>query len=178
MKLAFEKLLESHNLEVSELPKITQVEIREANSLKGLIDSKKNIGQKVTSETLQKLEDKDNAICDDILDYIDEDDSEDEEDDFYEDATNSDSDDEEQEEDDDDSDDDDEDGVTIDQELHSLFKSGKTTLDFNYIRNNAPATYDCLFDTYGQDEENGINTSNYSIIETSPNSETFNISKR
>lgn len=167
MKLAFEKLLDNHNLEVSELPKITQVEIREANSLKGLIQSKKNIGQKVTSETLQKLEDKDNAICDDILDYIDEDDSEDAEDDFYEDATNS-----------DDDDDDDTDGVTIDQELHNLYKSGMTTLDFNAIRNNAPAIYDCLFDTYGQDEENGINTSNYSIIETSPNSETFNITKR
>jgi hypothetical protein len=165
MKLAFEKLLENNNLEVSELPKITQVEIREANSLKGLIQSKKNIGQKVTSETLQKLEDKDNAICDDILDYIDADEDED----FV---------DPENDSQDDDDDDDDTDGVTIDQELHNLYKSGMTTLDFNAIRNNAPAVYDCLFDTYGQDEENGINTSNYSIIETSPNSETFNITKR
>jgi hypothetical protein len=163
MKLAFEKLLENNNLEVSELPKITQVEIREANSLKGLISSKKNIGQNVSSETLQKLEDKDNSICDDILDYIDADE---------------DSDDSENDSQADDYDEDDSDGVTIDQELHNLYKSGMTTLDFNDIRNNAPAIYECLFDTYGQDEENGINTSNYSIIETSPNSETFNITKR
>jgi len=162
MKLAFEKLLENNNLEVSELPKITQVEIREANSLKGLISSKQNIGQNVSSETLQKLEDKDNSICDDILDYIDAD--EDDSDDFENDSP--------------DEDEDDSDGITIDQELHNLYKSGMTTLDFNDIRNNAPAIYECLFDTYGQDEENGINTSNYSIIETSPNSETFNIKKR
>ena len=165
MKLAFEKLLESNNLEVSELPKITQVEIREANSLKGLISSKKNIGQNVSAETLQKLEDKDNSICDDILDYIDAD-----EDDDSDDPENDSQDDEEE--------DDDTDGITIDQELHNLYKSEMTTLDFNAIRNNAPAIYDCLFDTYGQDEENGINTSNYSIIETSPNSETFKITKR
>ena len=177
MKLAFEKLLENHNIEVSDLPKITQVEIREANSLKGLIESKKNIGQKVTPETIEKLEDKDNSIVDDILEFIDdleeEDDDSEDNDSEAEEEDNDDDDD-----DDDDSEDDDIDGVSIDQELHNLFKSGSTTLNFNQIRSQAPTTYDCLFETYGKDEENGINTSNYSIIETAPNSETFNISKR
>jgi hypothetical protein len=175
MKLAFEKLIEKYDLEVSELPKITQVEIREINALKGLIESKQTIGQKVTPETMEKLKTKDSSIVDDILEFIEDQDSEEEQEqeEFEEEQEQE----EETDDSDDDDDSDDEDGVSIDSELNDLFKSGRTTLNFSQIRNFAPTTYECLFETYGQDEENGIITSNYSIIETSPNSEKFNISK-
>lgn len=175
MKLAFEKLIEKYDLEVSELPKITQVEIREINALKGLIESKRTIGQNVTPETMEKLKDKDSSIVDDILGYVEAQDSEEEEAEEEETESDDSEDDSEEEEEEDNSDD--EDGVSIDSELNELFKSGRTTLNFSQIRNFAPTTYECLFETYGKDEENGIITSNYSIIETSPNSETFNISK-
>lgn len=175
MKLAFEKLIEKYDLEVSELPKITQVEIREINALKGLIESKRNIGQNVTPETMEKLKEKDSSIVDDILGYVEAQDSEEEEEEEETESEDPENDSEEEEEEEDNSDD--EDGVSIDSELNELFKSGRTTLNFSQIRNFAPTTYECLFETYGKDEENGIITSNYSIIETSPNSETFNISK-
>jgi hypothetical protein len=174
MKLAFEKLIEKYDLEVSELPKITQVEIREINALKGLIESKRTIGQNVTPETMEKLKDKDSSIVDDILGYVEAQDSEEEEEEEETESDDSEDDSEEEEEEDNS---DDEDGVSIDSELNELFKSGRTTLNFSQIRNFAPTTYECLFETYGKDEENGIITSNYSIIETSSNSETFNISK-
>lgn len=176
MKLAFEKLIEKYDLEVSELPKITQVEIREINALKGLIESKRTIGQNVTPETMEKLKDKDSSIVDDILGYVEMQDSEEEEEETESEDSEDDSEDNSEEEEEEDNSDD-EDGVSIDSELNELFKSGRTTLNFSQIRNFAPTTYECLFETYGKDEENGIITSNYSIIETSPNSETFNISK-
>ena len=176
MKLAFEKLIEKYDLEVSELPKITQVEIREINALKGLIESKRNIGQNVTPETMEKLKEKDSSIVDDILGYVEAQDSEEEEEETESEDSEDDSEDNSEEEEEEDNSDD-EDGVSIDSELNELFKSGRTTLNFSQIRNFAPTTYECLFETYGKDEENGIITSNYSIIETSPNSETFNISK-
>jgi hypothetical protein len=181
MKLAFEKLLETNNLEVSELPKIIQIEIKELVGLKNLIDSKKTIGQNVTEQTMQKLKDKDNAVVDDILEFLDSDD-EDETDDtsdddtFDDDDTSDDDTSDEDEEDEDDSND--ADGVSIDQELNTLFKSNQTELSINQLRSLAPVTYDCIFETYGKDEENGIVTSNYSIIETALNSETFKISKK
>jgi hypothetical protein len=183
MKLAFEKLLETNNLEISELPKITQIEIKELNSLKALVESKQKIGQNVTAQTLQKLKDKDNEIVEDILDFLDGSDEDDSDDDTSDDDTSDDdtSDDDTSDydtSDDDDNDFSDQDGVLIDKELHQLFKAGNTTLELSQIRSLAPTTYECIFETYGQDEQNGINTSNYSIIETSTNSETFKISKK
>lgn len=184
MKLAFEKLLETNDLQISDLPKITQVEIKQLTQLKSLIESKMTIGQNVTPVTLQKIKDKDNEIVDDILEYLGDD--EDEEvnfskgnEDYFNDMDD-DSDDGNDDSDDgnDDSDDDNMDAIAIDKELHNLFKSGITTFNLDQLRNNAPVTYECIFDTYGQDEENGINTSNYSLIETTLNSETFKISKR
>lgn len=177
MKLAFEKLLETHDLEINQLPKIVQVEIKELISLKNLIDSKQTIGQNVTPQTLQKLKDKDNLVVEDILEFLDD---SDEDDDTSDDDTFDDNDDTFDDSDDDSDDDsnDSADGVAIDKELHQLFKSGITQVGLQKLRDSAPTTYECIFDTYGQDEENGINTSNYSIIETSPNSETFKITKR
>jgi hypothetical protein len=179
MKLAFEKLLETNNLEVSELPKIIQIEIKELVGLKNLIDSKKTIGQNVTEQTMQKLKDKDNSVVDDILEFLDSDD-EDENDDTSDDDTFDDDDTSDEDEDQDEEDDDsnDADGVSIDKELNTLFKSNQTELSINQLRSLAPITYDCIFETYGKDEENGIVTSNYSIIETALNSETFKISKK
>ena len=182
MKLAFEKLLETNNLEISDLPKITQVEIKELSQFKSLIESKMTIGQNVTPATLQKIKDKDNAIVDDILDYLDDgdDDSDDGDDDSVDDNYDSvdDNDDSNDDNDDNETDEDNMDAITIDKELHILFKSGTEIFTLDQLRNNAPTTYECIFDTYGQDEENGINTSNYSIIETSLNSEKFKIIKR
>jgi hypothetical protein len=184
MKLAFEKLLETNDLEISDLPKITQVEIKELTQLKSLIVSKMNIGQNVTPATLQKIKDKDNAIVDDILEYLGEDEDEDDTDDNLidrfsdDDDTDEDNNDNNEDEDEDDTDEDNMDAITIDKELHNLFKSGATICTLSDLRNYAPMTYECIFDTYGQDEENGINTSNYTIVETSLNSEKFKILKK
>lgn len=180
MKLAFEKLLETNDLEISDLPKITQVEIKELTQLKSLIESKMTIGQNVTPATLQKIKDKDNAIVDDILDYLgdEEDDTDDNLIDRYSDDEDTDEDNNDNNEDEDDTDEDNMDAITIDKELHNLFKSGASVLTLAQLREYAPTTYECIFDTYGQDEENGINTSNYTIVETSFNSEQFKISKK
>jgi hypothetical protein len=179
MKLAFEKLLESNNLEVSELPKIIQIEIKELVGLKNLIESKKTIGQNVTETTMQKLKDKDNSVVDDILEFLDLDDEE-ENDDTSDDDTSDDdtSEDDTSDENEEEEDSNDADGLSIDKELNNLFKSNQTELNINQLRSLAPVTYDCIFETYGKDEENGIVTSNYSIIETALNSETFKISKK
>lgn len=181
MKLAFEKLLESNNLEVSELPKIIQIEIKELVGLKNLIESKKTIGQNVTEQTMQKLKDKDNAVVDDILEFLDledEEENDDSSDDDSSDDDTSDDDTSDENEDEEEDDSNDADGLSIDKELNALFKSNQTELSINQLRSLAPVTYDCIFETYGKDEENGIVTSNYSIIETALNSETFKISKK
>ena len=178
MKLAFEKLLETNDLEISDLPKITQVEIKELTQLKSLIESKRTIGQNVTPATLQKIKDKDNAIVDDILEYLGEDEDDTDEDNNDIDRFSNEDTDEDNNDNNEDDNDDDMDAITIDKELHNLYRSGASILTLAQLRDNAPVTYECIFDTYGQDEENGINTSNYTIVETSFNSEKFKISKK
>ena len=178
MKLAFEKLLETNDLEISDLPKITQVEIKELTQLKSLIESKMTIGQNVTPATLQKIKDKDNAIVDDILDYLGEDEDDTDEDNNYIDRYSDDDTDEDNNDNEDYTDEDNMDAISIDKELHNLYKSGATIVTLAQLREYAPETYECIFDTYGQDEDNGINTSNYTIVETSFNSEKFKILKK
>lgn len=57
-------------------------------------------------------------------------------------------------------------GVNIDIELDKLFKSDKTTLTIDQIKSNAPKTYNAIFEEYSDGGENGVITSNYSLIET------------
>jgi len=169
MTLAYEKLLEKHNLEVSELPNDAQIVIKELVLLKGQLSGKVNIGQKLSPESLSRLRIKDEVVVDKIFDYLDEkgEDSDEETEDEPEDKDN-----------DNDNNEIMEGGVIIDGELNGLFKSGKTEFSITELRSIAPATYDCIFDNYEQDGSNGIETSNFSFIETSANSETFKLNKK
>jgi hypothetical protein len=68
-------------------------------------------------------------------------------------------------------------GAKIDEELRSLYNSNKTKLDIEDIESEAPTTYDVLFDTYNErDEENGIETSYFRLVETPD--EKFTLTKR
>lgn len=56
-------------------------------------------------------------------------------------------------------------GVQIDLELDKLFKSEKTSLTIDQIKSTSPKTYDSIFEEYNEGGENGVITSNYSLIE-------------
>ena len=182
MKLSFEKAMEEHNISMEDLPKDVKLMINEANDLKSRIEAKKQIGQKITPETMERLKAKDRLLVKEILDFVDErDDEEDEDEDDDNDNQkpfgSSDEDENDDQDDDDDQDYDDGEGVVVDQELEVLVKSGMSKITLDELRSKAPNTYNILFDTYGQDEENGIITSNFSLTETSSNSQEFKISK-
>lgn len=57
------------------------------------------------------------------------------------------------------------DGASINKELSELYKNGKTDLSINEIKGLAPNSYDTLFDCYEEGEQNGIQTSEYALIE-------------
>lgn len=58
-------------------------------------------------------------------------------------------------------------GVTIEAELQNLFQQGKKKLDIEDLRDDAPNCYSLLFDTYDPEEENGIITTKFSLLEGS-----------
>jgi hypothetical protein len=73
-------------------------------------------------------------------------------------------------------------GLEIDAELNALFSSGKNNFSIEEIEGLAPKTYDVLYEVCEEDdEENGIETSNFTIIEVRDEEKeesTFKISKK
>lgn len=73
-------------------------------------------------------------------------------------------------------------GLEIEKELEALFNSGKKEFEIDEIEKIAPKTYDVLYDVCEeQDSENGIETSNFRLIESTTNESdeaTFKIFKK
>lgn len=58
-------------------------------------------------------------------------------------------------------------GLEIEKELQALFVSGKREFSIDEIEPLAPLTYDVLYDVCEEeDSENGIETSNFKLIES------------
>lgn len=58
-------------------------------------------------------------------------------------------------------------GVAIEEELKGLLQSNKHEYTIEELKAVAPKSYDQIFQTYDTSGDNGIETSNYKIIETS-----------
>jgi len=73
-------------------------------------------------------------------------------------------------------------GLEIETELNTLFASGKSEFSIEEIEAQAPKTYDVLYDVCEEeDEENGIETSNFKLIEVrneEKEESTFKLSKK
>jgi len=207
MRLGFEKLCEEQGIEYDDLPKNLQVAINECLETKSRILAKTNIGQNVSETTIERIRVKDQMIVRQIIDLLEDDDSDvyDEDDDSDDDGSNdlkgssknnnsdddSDDDDTDDDSDDNDSDDNSDDNsgksnemnidsatlIAIDQELNALHKSGSSEFSLADLRSKARNTYAVLWDSYEANEENGIETSNFSLIETAINSEAFKLTK-
>ena len=58
-------------------------------------------------------------------------------------------------------------GEKIENELANLSKSGVSKYDIEDLQSSAPASYNLLFDTYEPEEDNGVETTRYSLRERS-----------
>ena len=180
MKLGFEKLLEEHKIDVYDLPRTIQVAIGDLQDLKARVLAKTNIGQNISEATIERIRVKDQMIIRSILEVIDEDEDDTNDDDDFRNFSN----DEDDTNDDDNSDnfqggglENSETAIAIDKELDSLHKSGVTQIGLSELKNRARTTFNLIWDSYDANSDNGIVTSNYQLIETEPNSETFELSK-
>ncbi len=59
----------------------------------------------------------------------------------------------------------DKDGVKVDSELDKLFNTGIYKYSIDEVKSKAPFTYNFIFEEYSYGGENGVITSNYSLIE-------------
>lgn len=204
MQLGYEKLMETYGIEVKDLPEETKIMIKTVDVLKKQMQGKLTIGENVSESAIAKIKAQDKYIITDLLDYIeendleredDEDEGEDDKDDKenIEDPDDSnddfDDDDSEDEEDDDDEDDSDDQGEEdqggmedsfeigdkLDLEFQELKGSGIAEISLNDLREKAPFVYEIIFENYEEGEQNGVQTSNFKLVETEPGSQKFTL---
>ena len=57
-------------------------------------------------------------------------------------------------------------GIKVDQELEKLLKANKISFTFEELKDLAPTAYKVVFDSYTDGDQNGIETSNFKVLET------------
>lgn len=179
MEFKYKKLMEENDLALNQIPEDAKTGIDEINKVLRGITMRERAGKKVLPGTLKKLATMDKWVTYEILDYLHDTDKNDGDmpinaDDVLKDLNKDDkpplnSDDNKNNIDDNKNPLDkisvDPIGLKIDQELDALYESGKTTLSIDDIRSSARNTYKEIWDNYEENEDNGIITSKYSLLE-------------
>lgn len=69
-------------------------------------------------------------------------------------------------------------GLQVEKELEEMFATGEKEWDIEDIRKVAKKTYDLIFDNYEDGEENGIETSNFSLLEKEDEEMVYKLTKK
>ena len=182
-ELKYVELLEQNGLEVKELTEDAQIGIQQINEVMNLVRSMVRRGKNASEKTIKKIMAMDKWVCNEIIDQINETDDNEEEipysydevEEDFEDEDDYQPDDDDDEEDDDDDEDEDEDdgnlgdsptGQKIDADLKIAYTNGKTTITLEELKNVSSTAYNIIFENYDDSGDNGIITSNFSLLET------------
>jgi len=167
MEFQYEKLMEQEGLTLKELPEDAKVGIESIAKIKRIINLTESKGKKIRPDVYKKLKANDKWVVREILDYLEGKDSRQSDEvphsekeiekDIAENNV-------------------DPLGLEIENELKGLLESGVKEINADDLKSKAPKTYSVVFKNYEQEEDNGVETSNYSIIET--DQEVFTIKKK
>jgi hypothetical protein len=178
MEFQYEKELQKNELKYADLTEDAQTGIDGIKDIKKALNMLEKSGKKPTAKTLRKVKAMDKWVCYEIYDIVNDTDKNEDEipfeeeevleeiegqvkDDMEEHAKESESNSK---------------GLKVELEIQVLHEKGVKEIDIEDLKSEAPTCYDILFDTYDPEEENGIETSNYSLIESKENDK-FNIKK-
>lgn len=174
MNYKYEELMEENDLTLSELPEDAKTGIDEIKAVEKAIRMLEKSGKKPSARALKKLATLDKWVQYEIMDYLhdtdkNEDDMPFEAEDIIDDlgvgAGAKKDEVKEDEVKEDEVVEADPLGLSIEQELDILYQSGKKSFTIDDLAEQTSKTYDVLFDNYEDDEENGIVTTKYSLIE-------------
>ena len=178
MEFQYEKELQKNELKYADLTEDAQTGIDGIKDIKKALNMLEKSGKKPTAKTLRKVKAMDKWVCYEIYDIVNdtdknEDDIPFEEEEVLEEIEGQVKDDMEEHEKQSESN---SKGLKVELEIQVLHEKGIKEIDIEDLKSKAPTCYDILFDTYDPEEENGIETSNYSLIESKDNDK-FNIKK-
>jgi hypothetical protein len=181
MELQYVTELEKRGLKVKDLPEDARTGIKEINKALSFIKMGEAKGKKTSPDAIKKIKAMDKWVLYEIYDLASgENENEDEipyeSDDIKDDLDDNkvDSDNEDEEEATETTEEKNKvvnnttlnsDGHVIESELAAMHKSGKQDWTIDEIRNSAKSTYNAIFEIYNEDEQNGVKTTNYSLLE-------------
>ena len=172
--------MEKHNLKISDLPEDAQTGIENINdALKG-VKLQESKGKPISEKAEKKIKAMDKWVLYEIYDLVNETDENEEEipyddGDVFKDLKDEEEEEQEEEEDEEVSEgllaenvaeDGDPKGFQIDSDLKKAFENGKKTITMEELKNVSKTAHSVIFSTYDDSGDNGIETSNYSLIET------------
>jgi transcriptional regulator with XRE-family HTH domain len=163
---AYAKLMQQHNLTMEDLSDDAKIGISQIKDVEKGIRMTEARGKSITPATISKIKAMDKWIVSEILDSINDTDDNDDDmpfdaDDIEEDLNNPDNPNESPENT--------ALGTKIDVDLRKAFESGKTTITFDELKTISPTAWKVVFDNYDDSGDNGLETSHFSLLETSEN---------
>ena len=172
IELKYKEALEEYNLQENDLPEDAQTGIDIITSSIKAVNRQKNIGRKVSNKAIKKIQTMDKWVYFEILDYVhDKDDNNEmphDEDEIIEEIEENSQEEMKESKSNNSNANKNVDAKKIELELEALHKTGKNQFSFDELKKMASKCYDLIFDTYDEGDENGIVTSNYSLLESNP----------
>jgi hypothetical protein len=164
MEFQYEKEINKHGLSYANLPDDAKTGIEQILDIKKALNMLEKSGKKPSQKTLNKVKAMDKWVCYEIYDHINNTDNNDDampynDDEIIDEIEN------EKKTNMQDKSTENSQGAQVESEIKNLYEKGIKTIDIEDLRVQAPTCYAILFDTYDPDEENGIETSRYSLIE-------------
>jgi hypothetical protein len=172
MELKYKNALKENNLSISELPEDAKIGISNIDDvLKGIAMLEKR-GKKPTEKTFSKLKAMDKWVYYEILDYLNDTEKNDDDIPYESDEVLDELKDENENEPNKDS----SQGMKVEEALETMFATGKKEWSIDEIKGSSKILYDIIFDNFDEEEENGIETSRYKLIET--DEQVFTLTKK
>jgi hypothetical protein len=163
MEFQYEKEMQKNGLSYADLPEDAQTGIEQILDIKKALNMLEKSGKKPSAKTLKKVKAMDKWVCYEIYDHINNTDENDDDMPYDDEELLEEI--EEQVKQDMEQPEKSTKGEVVEKEIKQLFENGVKTIDIEELKEKAPTCYDILFDTYDPDDENGIQTTNYSLIE-------------
>ena len=163
MNLKYVNELEKYDLSISDLPEDARTGIEQIKQVERAISMLEAKDKSPSQKTLNKLKAMDKWVSYEIIDFVNETDQNDEDMPYESDELVDEIEDEMEENEEVISTD--PRGLQIETELKTLYDGGMRKFDIEDIQSQSPEIYNLLFDTYEPEEDNGVETSRYKLLE-------------
>ena len=169
MELKYKEALEEHDLSISELPEDAKIGITNINDvLKGIAMLEKK-GKQPSQATYNKVRAMDKWVYYEILDYLNDTDKNEDEIPFESEEIL-------EEIQEDEAPKVDSKGLLVEADLEKMYNTGKKVWAIDEIKSASNLIFDIVFDNFDEDDENGVETNRYKLIET--DEEIFTLTKK